>query len=122
MAAAPIPGAAAIVETRWRLELWRDLVLRRLRRRAAPVAPVRHELIELGLVLGGAQAVEEIAELLLLVLEAPQRLGPIVVEGVVAARGAPAPGAAEAPHRIPHAIHLVLPVRTRAFAPKDVGQ
>src|SRR5258705_7741231 len=105
MAAAPISGAAAIEERVEDFEFWGKLARGRLRRRAAPVAPVRHELVELGLVLGGAQAVEELPELLLLVFEAPQSLGPIVVEGVVAARGAPAPGAAEALHRVPHAIH-----------------
>jgi len=60
---------------------------RRLRRAAAPIAPFGHELIELGLVLGGAQPIEELAELLLLFLEPAQRVGAVVVEGAIAARG-----------------------------------
>src|SRR5690625_383142 len=46
---------------------------------------LRHELVELGLVLGLPQALEEIEELLLLFLEPPQRLFAILIEGAVAA-------------------------------------
>src|SRR5215472_12973277 len=60
---------------------------RRIVRRGRPVAMLRHERIELFLVLGVAQPNQEFLELLLLLLEAPQRLVAIVIEGAVAARG-----------------------------------
>jgi hypothetical protein len=44
-----------------------------------------HELIELGLVLGKAQPLEELAELALLFFEALEGLGAVFVEGVIAA-------------------------------------
>jgi hypothetical protein len=50
------------------------------------IAPLRHEGIELGLVLGEAEPIEKVAELALLVLEALERLGAVIVEGAVAAR------------------------------------
>ena len=59
------------------------LRLRSVRLRA--VAPLGHELIEFGLVLGEAQPIDEVAELALLVFEPPQGLGAVLVEGVVAA-------------------------------------
>ena len=49
------------------------------------IAPLVHELVELGAVLGGAQPVEEVAELALLLVELAQRLLAIFVEGDVAA-------------------------------------
>ena len=59
------------------------------------VAPLVHELVELGAVLGGAQPVEEVAELALLLVELAQRLLAIFVEGdVAAALAAPAMAAA----------------------------
>ena len=77
-----------------------------------PVAPVGHELIEFRLVLGLAQALQEVAELALLIFEAPQRLGPVFVEGAVAAGAVTAPPVAPAlrvPLNVPaHAIHLFL--------------
>ena len=57
-------------------------------------AAVGHELVELGLVLGVAQALEELAELALLLLEPVQGFRAILVEGAVAARLLPAPAAA----------------------------
>ena len=62
------------------------------------VAPLGHELVELGAVPGEAQRRQEILELALLVLEALQRLRAVVVEGAVAARrrAEPVAGAAEA--------------------------
>ena len=48
---------------------------------------LRHELVELFLVLGVAQAIEEIAEFGLLLFEAPQRFHAVFVEGAIAARG-----------------------------------
>src|SRR5690349_16611365 len=54
-------------------------------------AAVGHELVELGLVLGGAQLVEELAEFALILLEAAQGLLAIFVEGDVAARGVATP-------------------------------
>src|SRR5688572_3079889 len=61
-------------------------VRRALRRGRRAVATLGHELVELGLVLGLAQAVEEALEFLLLILEAAQRLLAILVEGAIAAR------------------------------------
>src|SRR5579885_1324531 len=89
-----------------------SLVRRRLRRM---IAPLGHELVELGLVLGHAQAIEEVAELALLVLEPAQGLGAIFVEGPIAARGIMRPRRAAAHlrahpvHLALHALHLVLP-------------
>src|SRR4029078_9903204 len=57
--------------------------------RRGPVAPIRHELVELGLVLGHAQAVEECAELALLFLEPAQGFRPVLVKSAVAAGGMP---------------------------------
>src|SRR6202044_2949726 len=68
---------------------------------------LRHELVELFLVLGVAQPIEEFAELLLLVLKPPQRLHAVVVEGAVAARRRPE-GEATALHAIAHPFHFVL--------------
>ena len=59
-------------------------IVRRRRTRAV----LRHELVELFLVLGVAQAVEEVAEFDLLFLEPAQRVGAVFVEGAVAARSA----------------------------------
>ena len=50
------------------------------------VAAVGHELIELGLILGAPQTVQKAGELLLLLFEPFQRLGPVIIEGGVAAR------------------------------------
>src|SRR5262249_42074387 len=66
-----------------------------------------HEGVELFLVLGVAQATQEILELLLLFLEAPQRLLAILVEGAVTARGRTETEAA-ALHAVAHALHLPL--------------
>ena len=44
-----------------------------------------HELVEFSLVLGVPQAIEEVAELALLLLEATERLGAVFVEGTVSA-------------------------------------
>src|SRR5947209_3514381 len=81
------------------------LRLRRVGSRA--IAPLGHELIELVLVLGEAQPIEEVAELALLFFQTAQRLGAIFVEGVIAARTRAAPAAettgAEALHVVAHA-------------------
>src|SRR5687767_9848259 len=86
------------------------------------VAAVGHELVELGLVLGLAQAVEEIAELLLLFLEALQRLGAVFVEGGIAARAAPR----AAPPLIHPAFLLAVPAAatsaSHASTPYQVSQ
>src|ERR1044072_3991826 len=83
--------------------------LRRRSLRCLAVAALGHELIELLLVLGKAQPVEEIAKLALLFFEAVQRRGAILVERMVAARTGRAPGAeavrAEALHPLAHAAH-----------------
>src|SRR5690348_1186353 len=49
-------------------------------------AMLRHERIELFLVLGVTQAIEEILELDLLLFEPSQRIGAILVKGAIAAR------------------------------------
>ena len=54
--------------------------------RTGTIAALRHELIEFGFVFGHAQPIEELVELALLVLEPANGLGPILVEGAVAAR------------------------------------
>src|SRR6478735_5737015 len=84
----------------------RRLVVRRGRARLV----LRHELVELFLVLGVTQAVEEVAEFDLLFLEAPQRFGAVFVEGAVAARGRTETAEAEAAafHAAAHPLHLVL--------------
>jgi len=68
---------------------------------------LRHERVELFLVLGVAQAIEEIAEFDLFFLKAPQRLHAVVVEGAVAARGR-AETKSTALHAAAHPLHLVL--------------
>src|ERR1700676_3503509 len=75
------------------------------RRRTLPV--LRHELVELFLVLGVTQAIEEIPEFGLLFLKAPQGLHAVLVEGAVAARGRTEWKAA-ALHVVAHPFHLVL--------------
>src|ERR1700731_3927140 len=74
------------------LSVLRGLVVRR--RRAVAVLP--HERVELFLVLGVAQAAEEILELLLLLLQTAQRLAAIFVKGAVATGGRAEAEAAEA--------------------------
>ena len=51
------------------------------------IAPLGHELVELGLVLGMAQAVEKLFEFALLVLEVAEGLRAIFVKRPIAARG-----------------------------------
>src|SRR5262249_32638437 len=65
------------------------------------VAPLVHELVELGAVLGGAQLVEEFAELALLLVEPAQRLLAILVECHVAAAAVAPTTAAIAPFALP---------------------
>src|SRR6478672_4067608 len=69
-----------------------------------------HELVELFLVLGVAQAIEEILEFGLLLLEAPQGFDAVFVEGAVAARGRAKTAEAEAAtlHATSHPLHPVL--------------
>src|SRR5260370_26134278 len=66
-----------------------------------------HELVELFLVLGVTQAIEEIAEFGLLFLEPPQGFHAVLVKGTVAAGGRTERKAA-ALHSIAHPLHLVL--------------
>src|SRR5437762_1387271 len=56
-----------------------------LGRRVGAPAALAEELVELLLVLGAAQALQEIAELALLLLEPAQCVGAIFVEGPIAA-------------------------------------
>src|SRR5208282_970089 len=74
------------------------------------LAPVGHELIELGAVFSEAQPRKEFLELALLVFEALQRLGAIIVEGAVAARSRtePVAGAPDPVHPGAHALHFFL--------------
>ena len=73
---------------RGRSGLWglvpEGLALRLIVRRRRTILVLRHERVELFLVLGVAQASQEILELLLLFLEAAQRLRAVLVEGAVA--------------------------------------
>src|SRR5882724_2460904 len=86
------------------------LALRLIVRRGRTRLVLRHEGVELFLVLGVAQAIEEIAEFDLLLFETLQRFGAIFVEGAVAARGRTetAEGKATALHATAHPLHLVL--------------
>src|ERR1700719_3766223 len=93
-------------------------LLRSLLRRA--VAPFRHELIEFRLVLGLAQACQEVPELTLLVLQALERIGAVFVEGTVAAGTMVAPPVAT----VAQAFHLTLPAiagipATHSSSPDD---
>src|SRR5215475_16011617 len=75
-----------------------------LRAAFGAAAAVGHELVKLGLVLGLAQALEELAELALLLFEPLQGLGAVLVEGVIAARLRPPPPAAPAALAILHSV------------------
>jgi hypothetical protein len=77
------------------------------RRRSRPGAVLGHELVELLLVLGMTQTIEEIAEFGLLFLEPPQGLHAVFIEGAVAAGGR-AETETTAFHVAAHALHLVL--------------
>src|SRR3982074_562688 len=79
------------------------------RRRTLPM--LGHELIELFLVLGVPQALQEFLKFGLLLLKAPQRFHAVFVEGAVAARGRAKAAEAEAAalHAIAHPLHLVRP-------------
>src|SRR5215475_10060123 len=78
-----------------------------LRAAFGAAAAVGHELVELGLVLGLAQALEELAELALLLFEPLQGLGTVFVEGVVAARLRPPPAATPAVSPVLAILHSV---------------
>src|SRR5262252_2301932 len=86
------------------------LLRRRSLGRRGAVAALGHELVELGLILGHAQALEEFAEFALLVLEPAQRLAAVLVEGAVAARRRPAVAMAVtvSVHLGTQAVHLRL--------------
>ena len=83
------------------------------------LAPLGHELIEFGAVLGEAQPPEEVLELALLVFEALQRLRSIVVEGAVAAgrRTEPIAAAPDTLHSSAHHFHFFLQARHLALPP-----
>src|SRR5580700_9694184 len=83
-----------------------------------------HELVELPLVLGLAQAVEELDELALLLLQPPQRLFAILVEGAVAAgRAVPAPGALESVLAlVVPAAHLAMRPTGHASSPYEISE
>src|SRR5262245_44405085 len=110
-------------------EVTSALRLRRgpLRRRTLPVAAVGHELVELGAVLGKAQALEELAKLALLLFKPLQGLLLVFVEGAIAARRCRAPPAATALsaaavfaaalHAAAIEVHLLLQSRHLMFEP-----
>src|ERR1700730_12499704 len=115
---------------RLRLGVWGAIGLR-------PVAAFSHELVELGLVLGMPQAIEELAELALLLFESPQRLGAVLIEGMIAtgARSTPplatarAHSSAHTIHLLLHTLHLAVPTvhtmvipAAHSSAPNDEGQ
>src|SRR5262245_57400072 len=83
---------------------------RRGRPRGWSVAPLGHELVELGLVLGEAQPLQKLTELALLLLETLERLGAVLVERAVAARRRVAEAAEPAAEVLAHALHFALPV------------
>src|SRR5919198_476787 len=67
-----------------------------------------HELVEFGLVLGVAQAVEKFLEFALLLFQAPQGLSPILVKGPFAAGPAvavPAPALGSCLHPLHPPLH-----------------
>src|SRR5215467_10232742 len=124
------PSASLMRRTAAARRVGGSALRRRWRRGRRTRAALGHELIELGLVAREAQPLEKLPELALLLFEALQRLSPILVESVVAARWRAAPAAAEAlhlaahaVHLLLHALHLVLPMRAavaradHAFAP-----
>src|SRR3954471_16523542 len=88
----------------------RSALLRLVVRRGRTRLVLRHEGVELFLVLGVAQAVEEIPELDLLFLEPTQGFRAVLVEGAVAAGGLAEAEAAKATalHTVTHPVHLVL--------------
>src|SRR6202030_1446984 len=73
-------------------------------------AVLRHELVELFLVLGVTQPIEEILESGLLLFEALQRFHAVFIERAVAARGRTEAAEVEAAalHVVAHPLHLVL--------------
>src|SRR6202007_1265273 len=82
-----------------------------LRLRSIPLrapATLRHELVELHLVLGVPQPVEEFHELALLFFEPAYCFGPVLVKGAVAARATVAPAAAPSLGCRLHPLHALL--------------
>src|SRR6266436_10168222 len=90
-----------------RLNFYVVLALRLIVRRGGTLPMLRHELVELFLVLGVTQAIEEIPEFDLLFLEPPQGFHAVLVKGAIAAGGRTERKAA-ALHPIAHPLHLVL--------------
>src|ERR1700681_1714992 len=86
------------------------LALRLIVRRGRTLLMLRHELVELFLVLGVTEAIEEIAEFGLLLLKTLQRFDAVFVEGAVAARGRAETAEAKtaALHAAAHLLHPVL--------------
>ncbi len=100
--------------------------LRRRRCRRIARALLGHELVELSLVLGRAQALQELLELALLVLEPAQGLLAVIVEGAIAARPRRLPpGACAAAHLLNSTLpagHVAVPRATHPSAPDNEGQ
>src|SRR5947209_20513201 len=74
-----------------------------------------HELIEIGLILGAAQTLQEGRELLLLLFKPVQRFGAVFIEGAIAARCGIAPPAPFMPPTMA-AVMPVAPTEVRAQA------
>src|SRR5204862_6427729 len=86
-----------------------------------PTPALLHELVELLLVLRHSQTAQEVLKLALLLFEATQSFGPIIIEGLIARarRSPPRSGSA-------HFIHAAGPTahfpRTHPSAPDQKGQ
>src|SRR6516164_8084307 len=92
---------------------WLRLGLR-LRSVTGTIAPLGHELVELGPVLGKAQPLQKLPKLALFFLKSAQRIGAIFVESAIAARGRTSPPPVDT---TAHAVHLVLPRARSVMVP-----
>src|SRR6516225_5682287 len=92
---------------------WLRLGLR-LRSVTGTIAPLGHELVELGPVLRKAQALQKLLKLALFFLKSAQRVGAIFVESAIAARGRMRPPPVDP---TAHAVHLVLPPAHAVMVP-----
>src|SRR5262249_39719350 len=102
----------------------RRKVLRELRGRPA-AAPLSHELVDLGLVLGVPQPLQEALELVDLLLEPPQGCLPIFVEGTITGRLERADATSPTHHLTPElaVFPLAFPSSaSHASTPDQIGQ